>query len=109
MSNLDIAGYNRRGQVFSASNVSAKALTAVAAAMTGLILYNPIGSNKKFLLADLGWVSSVVGTGVGNLGLAISPPQGAAPTSTGVTTASAALGADGSGAGNSVAKVFDAA
>ena len=110
MSNMDIASYNRRGVCFSGSNVSAKALTAVTTAMTGLILYNPIGSNKKLLLVDLGWVSSVVGTGVGNLGLAISPPQGAAPTSTGVTTASAVLGADGSGGANvSVAKLFDAA
>ena len=42
MSNIDTIAYGRAGQTFVASNVSAKILTVVGTAMTGLVLSNPI-------------------------------------------------------------------
>lgn len=109
MASLDVVSYNRQGKVFTASNVSAKVDTAVATAMTGLILYNPYGSGKKLVLVDFAWVSSVVGTGVGQIGLAIAPSVPLGPTSATSASCSAVLGADGSGAGASVARIYDTA
>lgn len=107
MSNIDVIGYQKQSRVFTAANVSAKALTAVATAMTGLILYNPFGSGKKLVLLDAGFASSAVGTGVGNIGLAIANSVFLGPTSL-TAVAGSPLAADGSGAG-SVARAYDVA
>lgn len=100
MSNLDVASYNRQGKVFAVANTAAVATTAVAATTTGLIVINPYGSGKKLVMVDWGWASSVVGTGVGNLGLAIGAASTTAVTNTTPITVRAA---DGSGSATSVA------
>ena len=106
MSNLDIASYNRQGRVHIGANSAASALTAVAAAMTGLIIYNPYGSGKKLVMVDWGFASSVVGTGVGNLGFAIGAASTTAPTTT--TNANLQSG-DGSGASAGVGRAYSIA
>ena len=109
MSNLDIASYNRRQQVFTAANVSAKSVIAVTTAMTGVILYNPAGSNKKALLVDCGFVWTTVPGAVHNIGIAIAPPNATAPSSL-TAIGSGVLLADGSSnAGNAVCRAYDAA
>jgi hypothetical protein len=102
MSNLDITSYNRQGRVFTIANPSAVALTAVATTTTGLIVFNPFGSGKKLVMVDWGWATSAVGTGVGNLGIALMPANVTAVTNTTPLTVQAA---DGSGAaGISIAR-----
>ena len=101
MSNLDITAYNRQGKVFTAANTAAVALTAVAATTTGLILINPYGSGVKMVLVDWGYASSVVATGVGNLGMAMMASNQTAVTN---TTPITVLTADGSGSGASKGK-----
>lgn len=92
---IDIASYNRQGKVFAAANTAAVALTAVSTTTTGLIVINPYGSGKKLLINDWGFASSVVGTGVGNLGIALMPASATAVTN---TTPITVQNADGSGA-----------
>ena len=96
MSNLDLSSYNRQGKVFAAANTAAVATTAVATTTTGLYVFNPFGSGKKLIMVDWGWASSVVGTGVGNLGIALMPAHQTAITN---TTPIVVQSADGSGAG----------
>lgn len=99
---MDIASYNRLGQAFTAANTAAVALTAVAATTTGLIVFNPMGSGKNLVMYDWGWASSVVGTGVGNLGIALMPANVTAVTN---TTPIVVQSADGAGAaGGAVAR-----
>ena len=95
MSNLDIASYNRQGKVYAVANTAAVATTAVATTTTGLYVFNPFGSGKKLVMVDWGWASSVVGTGVGNLGIALMPTSQTAVTN---TTPITVQNADGSGA-----------
>ncbi len=95
MASIDIASYNRQGKVFTAANTAAVALTAVNVTTTGLIVFNPFGSGKKLIMLDWGYASSVVGTGVGNLGIALMPANVTAVTNTTPITVQAA---DGSGA-----------
>lgn len=109
MSNIDIAGLNRQGKVFCAANVAAKSVIAVTTAMTGVILYNPLGSGKKFIIIDAGWVWTTVPGAVHNIGMALAAPNVTIPT---ILTAigSGILAADGSGnAGGSIARAYDAA
>ena|SRR3990167_894471 len=109
MSNFDIASYNRQGKVFTAANVSAKNVIAVTTAMTGVILHNPAGSNKKLLIANAGWVWTTVPGAVHNIGLALAGPNATAPSSL-TAIGSGVLSADGAGnAGNSVGRAYDAA
>lgn len=109
MSNLDIAGYNRKGQVFVAANVSAKSVIAVTTSMTGVILYNPVGSGKKLIINDVAWVWTTAPAAVHNIGLALAATQLVAPTTL-TAIGSGVLTADGSGgSGTSVAKAYDAA
>ena len=100
MSNLDVASYNRQGKVYTLANTAAVATTAVGTAATGLIVINPYGSGKKLIMVDWGWASSGVGTGVGNICLAIGASNITAVTNTTPVTVRAA---DGSGAATSVA------
>lgn len=109
MSSLDLASYNRLGQLYSAANVSAKSVIAVTTAMTGVILHNPYGSGKKLVLVHAGWVWTTAPAAVHNIGLALGAASSSALTST-TAIGSGVLAADGSGnAGNSVAKAYDAA
>lgn len=104
---MDISSYARLGQAFCAANTAAVALTAVATTTTGLIVFNPLGSGKNLVMADWGYASSVVGTGVGNLGIALMPANVTAVTNTTPITVQAA---NGTGAGTgSVARASAAA
>ena len=109
MSSLDIASYNRKGQVFTASNTSAKSVIAVTTSMTGVILYNPAGSGKKLILAHAGWVWTTAPAAVHNIGIALAAPHVTVPATL-TAIGSGVLAADGSGnAGASVARAYDAA
>ena len=109
MSSLDIASYNRKGQVFTASNTAAKSVIAVTTAMTGVILYNPAGSGKKLILAHAGWVWTTAPAAVHNIGIALAAPHVTVPATL-TAIGSGVLAADGSGnAGASVARAYDAA
>lgn len=109
MSNLDIASYNRKGQVFSAANTAAKSVIAVTTSMTGVILYNPAGSGKKLVLVHAGWVWTTAPAAVHNIGIALAAPNVTVPSSL-TAIGSGVMAADGSGnAGASVARAYDAA
>lgn len=71
MSSLDVAGFNRMGQVFTAANVSVKSVIAVNASATGLILYNPYGSGKIAILVDAGFSWTTAPAAVHNIGIGI--------------------------------------
>lgn len=110
MSNLDRLAYNRAGQLFTAANVAAKTVVAVSTTATGVILYNPIGSNKMLFIVDAAFAWTTAPAAVHNLGWAIMAPQ--------TPTLPTGLTAIGSGvqtclgygnAGNAVAQAYDAA
>ena len=96
MSNIDRLAYNRAGQVFSAANVATKNVIAVNNAMTGLILYNPVGSNKTLFVLDYSFAWVTVPGAVHQIGLGVVAPFGTAAT---LTTTIATY--DGRGFGNS--------
>ncbi len=109
MSNLDVAGYNRKGQMFAAANVSAKSVIAVTTSMTGVILHNPVGSGKKLVLVHAGWVWTTAPAAVHNIGIALMAANPVLPTSL-TAIGSGVLAADGSGnAGAAVGRAYDAA
>lgn len=109
MSTLDIAGYNRLQQVFTGGNVSAKSVIAVAAATTGLALYNPYGSGKKLILVQVGFSWTTAPAAVHNLGLGLVAAAAALPTSLTAAGSGVKL-ADGTGtAGSSISALYDAA
>lgn len=109
MSNIDRIAYNRAGRLFTAANVAAKSVIAVATAMTGVILYNPTGSNKILAVVDAGWAWTTAPAAVHNIGLAIMAPNITVPTSL-TAIGSGVLSGDGSGnRGLSVAQAYDAA
>lgn len=106
---IDRLAYNRAGKLFTAANVSAKSVIAVAAAMTGVILYNPSGSNKVLAIVDAGWAWTTVPAAVHNIGLAIMAPNVTVPTSL-TAIGSGVLSGQGHGnAAGSVARAYDAA
>jgi hypothetical protein len=109
MSNLDLAGYNRKGQLFVAANTAAKSVIAVTTSMTGVILYNPVGSQKKLLIAHAGFAYTTAPAALHNIGFALAASTATVPTSL-TAIGSGVLTADGSGgSGSSVAKAYDAA
>ena len=106
---MDLAGYNRKGRLFTAANVSAKSVIAVTTSMTGLILYNPQGSGRIALLAHAGWVWTTAPAAVHNLGIALAKPHPTVPTTL-TDVGSGVLLADGTGtAGDSRVRAYDAA
>lgn len=106
---MDLTSYNRLGQVYSAANVSAKSVIAVTTAMTGVIVYNPPGSGKNVVIADVGFVWTTVPGAVHNIGIATAAPN-LTPPGTVTAIGSGVRLANGSGnAGNSVTLVYDAA
>ena len=107
MATLNVADLNRQGKVFVGANVSAKSVVAVSTTATGLILWNPVGSGKKIVLIDTGFVWTTVPGAVHNLGIAVMPASQVLPT--GLTVAGrSATAADGSG-NSGAGIVWDAA
>jgi len=97
MATIDVDKANRNGRVFLGGNIASTAISAVGASMTGLILYNPAGSNRKMVLLEAGWAFVTSPAGIMTIGLALVPATNSlAPTSQGVSTVSAARAADGS-------------
>lgn len=96
MATINVADLNRQGKVFTAANVSAKSVIAVTTSMTGLIVYNPVGSNVKAVLIDCGFVYTTAPAALHNLGVGIMNYH---PTAPGTLTVagSPAQAADGSG------------
>ena len=109
MSNIDRLAYTRAGQCFMAANIAAKSVVAVSTTATGVILYNPVGSNKTLYILDAGFSWTTAPAAVHNLGFAIMAPNVTVPT--GLTAiGSGVQDARGYGnAGNSVAQAYDAA
>lgn len=107
MSNIDTIAYARAGQMYTASNVSAKIITVVGTAMTGLILYNPIGSNKYLALMSAGFTLTTALGSISSIGVAISPVQPVVPSS--LTVGSAIIKSSSGLANNSVAVTWDVA
>jgi hypothetical protein len=107
MSNIDTIAYARAGRMYTASNVSAKIITVVGTAMTGLIVYNPIGSNKYLSLMSAGFTLSTALGSISSIGVAISPSQPVVPATT--TVGSAVVKSATGGPGNSVALAYDVA
>ena len=105
MSNIDTIAYGKNGQMYTASNVSAKIITVVGTSMTGLILYNPIGSGKYIALMSAGFTLSTALGSISSIGLAISPTQPVIPSSN--TVGSAVIKSSCGGPVNSVASAWD--
>ena len=108
MSNIATMDYQRQGLVFTAANVSAKSVIAVTTSMTGVILYNPIGSAKKLVIISAGWAWTTAPAAVHNIGMALMASNVTVPTTL-TAIGSGVLACDGSGSGNSVARAWDAA
>ena len=81
MSTLNVADYNRMGQVFCAANVAAKNHIAAATTQTGLSIFNPYGSGVKLIIVDWGFVWTSVPAAVHNVGLGMVKGETALPTS----------------------------
>ena len=105
MSNIDTIGYAKTGRLFTATNVSAKILTVVGTAMTGLIVYNPIGSNKLLSFMTAGFTWGTIPPSAQAIGIAISPSQPVIPSSN--TVGSALIKSATGGPGSSVAQAWD--
>lgn len=109
MSNIDRLAYNRAGQLFCAANVSSKNVVAVSTTATGVILYNPSGSNKNLFIVDAAFAWVTAPAAVHNLGWAQMAPNITAPTSL-TAIGSGVQTCQGFGnAGNAIAQAYDAA
>lgn len=96
MATLNVSDLNRQGKVFTAANVSAKNHIAVATGMTGLIVYNPMGSGVKLVMIDVGFAYTTAPAALHNIGLAMMASNPTVPTSL-TAAGSPAKAADGSG------------
>jgi len=54
-----------RANVFYASNTAAQALSVASSTYTGLVVQNPVGNNKNFVMMEAIFACSIVQTGVG--------------------------------------------
>lgn len=108
MSNFDSLGYNRAGQMFTASNQSAATVTLInTSTATGFILSNPWGSNKKVAIVSGQFAYTTVPTATAVLFWAQSIAPSAVAHAT--VTALNIYGADGSGQTNkTVARAYSA-
>lgn len=108
MSNIDTIAWAKAHRTFTASNVSAKILTVVGTAMTGLVLYNPVGSNKYLSFMTAGFTWGTVPPSAQAIGIAISPSQPIIPAS--LTVGSAVVkSATGDPSASSVGEAWDVA
>lgn len=107
MSNIDTIAYGRAGQLFTCSNVSAKIVTVVGTAMTGLILSNPTGSGKYLSFLSAGYSLTTALASISSIGIAISPVQPVVPSS--LTVGGAIIKSSDGGAATSVADTYDIA
>ena len=107
MSNIDTIAYGKAGRIFNGSNISAKIITVVGTAMTGGILYNPVGSGRRLVLLNAGFAWTTVSPSAQAIGLALGSVSIIIPSSTAVTTTSVQA-TDGSGTAG-VAKYYDVA
>lgn len=96
MSNIDLATYNRSGQLFTAANQAAATVTLInTSTTTGFILSNPFGSGKKALIVSGGFQYTTVPTATAILFWCLSvAPSSVAHAS---VTALTVYNADGSG------------
>src|SRR5260221_14343184 len=96
MSNIDLAGYNRAGRLFTAANQAAATVTLInTSTTTGFVLSNPFGSNKKVVVVSGGFQYTTVPTATAVLFWCLNvAPSSVAHAS---TTALAVYNADGSG------------
>jgi len=62
----------RKGNVYHAHNTTAGAVTVLHATCTGLVLENPYGSGKDFVVESASFVGSTLTT-IREMGLAVSP------------------------------------
>ena len=109
MATIDIANLNRMKKVFRGANVSAKTVSAVGTAMTGLILHNPWGSKTKLVILEAGFVWTTVPAAMHNVGIGLVQAVEAGPTLLTVA-GSEALPSDGRNEnGASVGRIYDAA
>lgn len=106
---MDLISYNRLGQVFTAANVSAKTVSVAGTGMTGLILYNPPGSNKIVILTDAGFAWTTPPAAVHKLAVATAAPNLTAPASVTAAGSPAVVSNSSGNAGNSVTLAYDAA
>ena len=107
MSNIATIEYGKNGQMYTASNVSAKIITVVGTAMTGLILYNPLGSGKYMALMSAGFTLSTALGSISSIGLAIAPTTPTVPAT--LTVGSAVIKSSSGGPVNSVGLTWDVA
>ena len=107
MSNLDIIGNGKAGRMFVAANVSAKILTVVGTAMTGLVVYNPTSSMKRLVFLSAGFSWTTVSPSACSIGLAISPTGVTVPSS--LTVGGAVVASADGGNSTSVARAWDVA
>lgn len=107
MSNIDTIAYGKAGRLFTASNVSAKIVTVVGTAMTGLILNNPINSGKYLSLMSAGFTLSTALGSISSIGLAITPTTTIIPAS--LTVGSATIASATGGVATSVGQAWDVA
>ncbi len=107
MSNINTVGYQQAGQMFTCANVSTKILTVVGTAMTGLILYNPIGSGKRAIFMTAGFSWTTVSPSAQSIGLGIMGYSSTAPSS--LTVGGAIIKAADGGPGVSAMQTWDVA
>ncbi len=96
MATINVADLNRQGKVFTAANVSAKTVSVVGTAMTGLVVYNPVSSGKKLVLLDVGFTWTTAPVAVHQLGIGVMNSSSTAPSSL-TASGSPAQSADGTG------------
>ena len=107
MSNVDLLSYNRTGQLYTATNAASASVVAVSTTETGLILYNPVGSNKILAIVLAAFAFVTAPAAVVNLGIAIMGPN---PTTlTGLTAVNVLSGNGFGNAGNAVGRAYNAA
>lgn len=109
MSNLDRLAYNRAGQLYMATNIAAQTIVAVSTTATGVILYNPVGSNKTLYIVDAGFAWTTAPAAVHNLGWAQMAPNITTPTGLTGVGSGVQSGQGFGSAGNSVAQCYTAA
>lgn len=107
MSNINTIAYARAGQIFTCANVSAKILTVVGTAMTGLVLYNPVGSGKRAIFMTAGFSWTTVSPSAQSIGIGIMGYSQTAPSS--LTVGGAIIKAADGGTSVSAMQTWDTA